>query len=370
MKFSCTQENLLHCLNLISRVASRAGNLPILSNIYIKAEEEGIIFKATNLEIGVVYRLRGKVEEAGEFTVPSRLFTDYVASLPKERVDVMLQDQGLKISCGRHYTTLKGTPAADFPLIPQVEQGTICDVSSSALLEGFDQVLLTISATETRPEISGALLAFDNKGLTIAGTDSYRLAEKRILTHKGTDKDLRVIVPLRALQELGRICALANEDSETVKITIGENQMAAAFPAIEFVTRLIDGQYPDYKAIMPARFGTQAVVSRVEFAASLKAAGLFSRAGVYDVGLEIDPEKKSITIAALNSQTGEHTSTIDTDAQGDAVKIAFNWKYLLDGINALKSEKIVLKATDSSAPSMLTEEGGDDYYYIVMPIKE
>lgn len=370
MKFSCTQENLSRGLNIASRIASRAGNLPILSNVYIKAEQEGIELKATNLEVGITYHLRGKVEEIGEFTVPAKLFADYIASLPKENVDLQLNNQVLEISCGRHKTTLNGMSASDFPLIPQVEEDTVWAVSPPSLLEGLDQILLTISSTETRPEISGAFFTFKGTELILAGTDSYRLAEKKIPAQGGANKETRAIVPLRALQELGRICLSIGEDNNVAKIIIGSSQMAVSFPAVDFVTRLIDGQYPDYQAIVPTKFGTQAIVSRTEFAGSLKAAGLFSKAGVYDVAVEIDAEKNTMTIAGLNSQTGEHTSIIDAAVQGQTVKIAFNWKYLLDGLNALKSEKIILKATDSGSPTLLTEDKGDDYFYIVMPIKE
>lgn len=370
MKFSCTQENLARCLILVSRVASRVGNLPILSNIHINVQAEGIELKATNLEIGITCKLRGKVEQIGEFTVPAKLFTDYITFLPKENVNLELNEQSLKISCGKHTTTLKGMPASDFPLIPPIENGVTWRVSQHALLEGFEQVLFTVSPSETRPEISGAYLALEGNALTMAGTDSYRLAEKLVRAEGEGGKGVKTIVPLRALQELARICGQAVEEGETAKVVVSENQLAVTLPSAEFVTRLIEGQYPDYKAIVPNAFGTQVLISRKELAGAVKAAGLFSKAGVYDVGVEVEPEAGSVTVSALNSQVGEHTSTLSAEVNGNATKIAFNWKYLLEGINALKSERVLIKATDSASPTMLMEEKGDDYYYIVMPIKE
>lgn len=369
MKFSCTQENLFHCLASVSRVAARAGNLPILSHIYLKAGEEGIFLKATNLEVGVTCQLRGKVEKEGEFTVPAKLFTDYIASLPKDRIDILLEEQALKISSGRHRTALKGTPAADFPLIPPVEEGAVRIVAVPDLIEGLEQVLFTISPAETRPEISGAAFMFSKDKLTVAGTDSYRLAEKTLTPQGGGKEELKIIVPARACQELLKICLQTGEETDTAKMTASANQFAVTFPTAEFVSRLIEGQYPDYKAIIPANFGTRATVSRTEFSGALKAAGLFSRAGVYDVAVEIDPQG-TLTVTALNSQTGEHVSTLDAEAKGQRAKIAFNWKYLLDGVNALRADKIVLNTTDSSSPTKLQEEKGSDYFYIVMPIKE
>ncbi|MBI4135454.1 DNA polymerase III subunit beta [Candidatus Uhrbacteria bacterium] len=369
MRFSCTQENLSRCLNITSRVASRAGNLPILSYVQIKATPEGIELKATNLEVGVTCRLRGKMEEVGEFTVPAKLFTEFVASLPKERVDLELKEQELKVSCGRHSTSIKGLSASEFPLIPQIENGSPWEVSTSDLVEGLDQVLFAISPTESRPEISGGLISLKNGNLIIAGTDSYRLAEKKLIA-QGGEGEVRVIVPLRALQELSRICAQEQTEHPRVKLTVSTNQLAVSLPTIEFVTRLIDGQYPDYRAILPAKFGTQIILGRGELSNALKAAGLFSKTGVYDVALEFFPDQKKVGIESVSAQTGAYQSALEGEVSGAPAKIAYNWKYLLDGIVALKSEKVELKATDASSPTLLTEEKSEDYFYVVMPIKE
>lgn len=370
MRFSCTQENFIQGLNIVSRVASRAGNLPILSNIHIKAEADGIVLKSTNLEIGITYKLRGKVDEIGEFTVPARLIAEYVAFLPKERIDVELKQGSLYLSCGTHKTAVKGAPAADFPLIPAIEQGAAWDVSLIGFLQGLEQVIFTISPTETRTEISGALLSVEDNTLILAGTDSYRLAEKALKAQGDSDQKAKVIIPLRALQELTRVCAQAAAETGTVKLVIAPNQFAVILPSMEFVSRLIDGQYPDYKAIVPSKFETEVLLSKTEFANAVKTAGLFSKAGIYDVVVEIAPESNTFNIEAISAQAGEHKSALSAEIKGNGGKISYNWKYLLDGIQALRSEKITLKIADFSAPSLLIEEGGTDYFYIVMPIKE
>ncbi|MDP3785455.1 MAG: DNA polymerase III subunit beta [bacterium] len=371
MRFSCVQENLARGLAVVSRIASRAGNLPILSHIHLKAENEGILLKATNLEVGATYLLRGKVEEPGEFTVPAKLLTDYVASLPKEKVDVSFKDGALHLVCGTHKTAIKGMPAADFPFIPTVEEGVRVKVPIAALSEALGQVIFTVSPTETRTEISGALFAYDDNRLTVAGTDSYRLAEKTLLAQGEGSGNFRVIVPVRALQELERVCQGLNEEGGVATLVVSESQLAVLLPGIEFVSRLIEGPpYPDYRAIVPSRFGCSATLPRAEFIGAVKAAGLFSKAGVYDIGVEFNPEGKSILVEALNSQTGEHKSSLGAEVQGVSTKVAFNWKYLLDGLQAISEEKIIIKATDSSSPSILTGEKSTDYFYIVMPIKE
>lgn len=370
MRFSCTQENLLHGLILTSRIASRAGNLPILSNIHISARQDGIMFKATNLEIGLTVIVRGVVDEEGEFTAPAKLLTDYVAFLPKDTVAVALKNGALAISCGKHKTAIKGMPAAEFPLIPAVENGETWNVTVGALREGLDQVLLAISPTETRPEISGAFLQLDGKTLTLAGTDSYRLAEKKILAESTAKKGLSVIAPLRALQELSRILT-GIEPVEVVKLTVSSTQLSAQINSTEFVSRLIDGQYPDYKAIVPDKFAVRAELARSELVSALKTAGLFSKAGVYDVALTFDTSQNQVSVRALNTQTGEHESDLEAEVAGAGpLTVAFNWKYLLDGAQAILGERVVLKAGDSAAPTKLEEKNSSDYFYLVMPIKE
>ncbi|MBI2552200.1 DNA polymerase III subunit beta [Candidatus Uhrbacteria bacterium] len=371
MRFSCIQENLASGLMIVSRIAARAGNLPILSHIHIKAENDGILLKATNLEVGATYHLRGKIEEEGEFTVPAKLLTDYVFSLPKEKVDVGLKDGSLHLVCGTHQTAIKGMPAADFPFIPVVEAGVSVKVPIEALSEALGQVIFTVSPTETRVEISGALFAYADNRLTVAGTDSYRLAEKILLAQGEAPGNFRVIVPVRALQELERICQGMSAEGGVATLVVSESQLAVLLPGLEFVSRLIEGPpYPDYRAIVPSRFGCSAALPRAEFIGAVKAAGLFSKAGIYDIGIEFNTETKSMRVEALNSQTGEHQSSLAAEAQGVSTKVAFNWKYLLDGLQAVSEEKVVIKATDSSSPSMLTGEKSTDYFYIVMPIKE
>lgn len=375
MKFSCTQENLSHGIGIVSHVAARSGNLPILSNIQIQAGAEGIVLKATNLEVGVSCTVRGKTDSPGEFTVPAKLFAEFITFLPKETVTMELkeQEQELLVFCGAQKTRIKGAPAADFPLIPAVEGGARLRMSAAELLEGIEQVAFAVSPTETRPEISGALLSADKNTLTIAGTDSYRLAEKAIRVEPDDPKNaIKAIVPLRALQEIARICAQAQakEESAAAQVTIAENQIALSLPAVEFVARLIEGNYPDYRAIVPAKFGTKTKLSRAELAATLKAAGLFSKTGVYDVGIEINPKQGEATVSATNAQTGEYRRILKTEAEGEETKIAFSWKFLLDGVNALKGEAVWLSASDAASPAMLTEDGNSGYFYLVMPIKE
>ena len=260
-------------------------------------------------------------------------------------------------------------PAADFLSLPSVEEGAEGIVSLQAFLEGVEQTAFTIAPQETRPEISGAFLALEETKMTIAGTDSYRLAEKVFSVEGSKRVPIKAIIPLRALQELARVCAACQEETGSAKVVVSQTQLAMILPSVEFVSRVIDGQYPDYRAIVPSQFGVSATLSKAECIAAIKAAGLFSKAGIYDVSVSYEPAKGKISIAALNAQTGEYGSELAAQGQGEA-KIAYNWKYLLDGVQALEGDQITIQATDSASPTMLTAKGANDYFYIVMPIKE
>ncbi|MBI5766123.1 DNA polymerase III subunit beta, partial [Candidatus Falkowbacteria bacterium] len=185
MKISCTQENLNQGLMVVSHIANKNANLPILANTLIKVEEKVLTLSTTNLEIGVTIQLRSKVEDGGEFTVDGRLLTNYISLLPKERIDIELEGDNLKIECQKQKTKIKGQPASDFPLIPKIKKEKPCIINSRDFKEAILEVSFAVSTSETRPEISGVFMGFDNENLVLAATDSYRLAEKKLKLAEG-----------------------------------------------------------------------------------------------------------------------------------------------------------------------------------------
>jgi DNA polymerase-3 subunit beta len=238
MKIICTQENLNQGLFVVSHLAAKNTSLPILNNILFQVSQDTIKLSATNLEIGVSCIIRGKVEEVGDFTVQSRLLADYVGLLPKEKVDLNApketkegQDQILEVGCKNYATKIKGQPATDFPLIPQIEKGQPYTIKPENFREAISQVIFAVSINETRPEINGISFNFKDGKLILAATDSYRLAEKEIeLTGQPDKTEKRIIVPTRTLQELLRILGsfkdpAAISNIEEVKIYLAENQI-------------------------------------------------------------------------------------------------------------------------------------------------
>lgn len=370
MKFSCTQENLNLGVNLVSHISSRGGGLPILNNILLQCKLEGIYLTATNLEIGLKYLVRGKVIEEGEFTVPARLFSDYIGLL-SDKIDVDLDDQIVKIKAGHSSSTIKGLPASDFPPLPRVENGKKLCCQKEGFIRVVEQVVFAASQSETRPELTGVFFQLDakNQKITLAATDSYRLAEGKIETKTENKEPLSLIVPSRALMELVRILNLLKTETKEIMIEIGSNQIVFLYDNIELISRLIDGAYPDYAQIIPKEFKTELTVSREGLIKTIKAASLFSRSGIYDIVLSASPDK-GLKIGSANTQLGDYDTIIEAETKGEENTVVFNYRYLLDGLQIIKTPKLRLQMIDSNNPCLFTSPEEQNYLYIVMPIRQ
>lgn len=381
MKFSCTQENLRQGLSIVSHIANKSVNLPILENVLIRTEEGGLKLMTTNLEMAVTCNIRSKVEEKGEFTVPSKLFSDYVSLLSKDRVDAEMKDNTLSVSCGTFQTRLNGINASEFPLIPSVDSDLKFSVKVAALRKAIGQVLFAVASNESRPEISGVLFKFVPQNgilkLTLAATDSYRLAEKNIdiLKESGTDiqEPMSVIVPARAVAEMVRILGVFKDsvdNPETAEIVISDNQILFLYNQVELISRTIEGRYPDYRQLIPSRFETEISVPKEDLLRAVKATSLFSRAGLNDISLKFAPSAP-VRINATNPQTGEHNAEIDGKIIGKENAITVNFRYFIDGVNNIETEDVLIQMIDGVSPCLLRPSGNDtDYLYIVMPIRQ
>lgn len=366
MKITCTQENLYRGLSVVNHLAGKNTTLPILNNVLIRAEDGNIELSTTNLEVGIKCQVRGKIEQGGAFTVQSRLLTDYVNLLPKHPVDLELKDQELHVACQSFETKVKGVAADDYPLLPAVAGQESVSIEIDEFKSALAQVLFAVALDETRPEINGVLFQFSGKKLTMAATDSFRLAERILETGKAADS--KFIVPFRTMQELSRVLGESLDETE-VTVSWSENQVMFTFAGIELVSRLIEGQYPDYQQIVPTHFKTEVTMNAKEFVQLVKSAALFCRAGINDVHVTLNTTKKSIEVKAANSMLGENKGAMQGEMTGESNDIVFNYRYVLDGIQAMGSEQITLKLIDKHNPGLFLPAGKGGYTYIVMPIK-
>ncbi|MFA7314643.1 MAG: DNA polymerase III subunit beta [Candidatus Magasanikbacteria bacterium] len=375
MMFTCTRENLEYSLSLVSSLASKHTNLPILGNVLIKATESGIEVSATNLEIAVKTQLRAKVESVGSFTVPAKTLTDYVRLLTNEQVEVSQKDNELLVSCGNSSTKIKGSSDEDYPILPEVEEINSYVLQIEDFRNAISKVIIAVAKNEIRPELSGIYFSFLSEkynGLVLAATDSYRLSEAKIPIKQGEEKNISCIVPARVAYEITRLLQIAkgHGGEDIVRVWVSENQIAIRYDNFEMTSRLIEGKYPDYTQIIPANFKTTAVFPLDIMVNKIKAASLFTSTGVNAVSFDLNVSEKNIGVSSSSTQAGEHTSEIEADITGEENSILLNHSYVLDGLSHMESDNIEFGVNSADAPCLFRPQGKDDYLYIVMPIRQ
>ncbi len=377
MKLSCTKENLHQGLGITSHLMTKNVNLPILQNVLMKAEGGSIRFTSTNLEIAVHCSVRGKVEEVGETTIPSKLFFDYVSLLPNETVHITKNNEVVNIECGNYKTKINGLSASEFPLVPKVEGETTYQIPIEDFKKALSQVLFSVATNESRPELTGVLMRFyqfEGEGrLKIASTDSYRLSEKVIPVTSQVGEEKQIVVPSRTLAEVSRILSVFKDEVElpsTISLQLSQNQAVFVYGPVELISRVIDENYPDYEQIIPKQFQTKAVLDREDFMKAVKAASLFSKNGLFDVTLQFDPVSGLVEAQATDAIRGQNSSSCQAEFVGQKNSVTVNYRYLLDGLQAINTERVNFEMIDASNPCLLTPEGKTEAYrYVLMPIK-
>ncbi|MFA6227689.1 MAG: DNA polymerase III subunit beta [Patescibacteria group bacterium] len=379
MKLSCTQENLNQAINITSHIAGKNSNLPILANILIKAENNNLTLSATNLEVGVTVNIRSKVENNGEFSIDAKLLNNYISLLPKDRIDLELINEELKVQCQKQKTKIKGQNTSDFPLIPKIEKENPYIISAKKLRDAIYSVFFSAANSELRPELSGVLMDFSDNKLILAATDSYRLAEIKIdyienNKNSKSNNNEKVIIPAKSLQEISRILSVFKDDDnleviENIEIYTNENQIMFVYNGVEFISRLIDGQYPDYNQIIPIECPNKLKVNINELIKAVKTASLFVKNGVFDIKLDYNKSPNELIITSSSSQTGENESVVEMEKIGQGGEIILNYKYLLDGLQVLTSEKAEFSISDPNNPCIIRGED-NNYLYLIMPIRQ
>jgi len=370
---SCLQENLNHGLNVVGRAVAARTTLPITNNVLLATDQSRLKLVATNLEMAISCWIGAKVEEEGEITVPARLLTDFVSSLPSDKVDINLspQTKTLGLSCARFEARISGIDAKDFPPIPKIEDGITTKIEVEALRQGISQVVFAAASEESRPVLTGINAKFDGDLLTLAAADGFRLAVYKLPIASPVSESAEVIIPARTLAELNRLIA---DREEPVELIINPNKSQALFRLkdIELVSQLVQGNFPNYAQLIPQSYTTKAVVSVTDFLRATKTASIFARNGsgivrvVITPGEELTPGK--LTISARSEELGEDVGEIDAITDGEEAKIAFNGKYLTEVLGVLRESQVALETTNPSSPGVIRPVGVDNYIHVVMPM--
>ena len=373
MKVSCLQENLAKGLSIVGRAVATRSTLPVLSNVMLATDGARLKLSATNLEIGIVCWIGAKVEEDGSITVPARLLTDFVNSLPPERIDMELtvRTQTLNLKCARFEANIKGIDAQEFPLIPTAGEDSKISLDPSMLRQMIDQVVFAAATDESRPILTGVLARFQGEQLTLAAADGFRLSVRTTHLPEPVSEPVTVIVPARALAELSRI---SGEQEQPIEITItpARNQALFHMANVDLVSQLIEGNFPDYNQIIPKSYSTRTVVSTSDFVKAAKTANIFARDAANIVRLEIVPGGElapgRVTLAATSAEVGDNVGEIDAVIEGEEMEIAFNAKYLIEVLSVVDAAQVALETTSASSPGVIKPVGSEDFTHVIMPM--
>jgi DNA polymerase-3 subunit beta len=373
MKLSCLQENLNRGLGIVGRAVATRSTLPITQNILFSADQSGLKLAATNLEMAVTCWVGAKVKQKGEITVPARLLSDFVSSLPNDLIEVNLPANSriMELKSGHFQARMHGIDAADFPPIPQINDGITASIDAASLREGISQVAFAAATEESRPVLTGINTEFDGDQLSLVAADGFRLAVHKTALDSRVKEKITVIIPARTLSELNR---LIGEQEEPVEITVNEKRSQVLFRLkdAEIVSQLIQGSFPNYSQVIPQSYTTRAVVDISEFLRVTKMSSIFARdaSGIVRLivtpGSELNPGK--ITVSAQAEEIGDNVSEVDALTDGEEAKIAFNVRYLSDVLSVLPQAQVALELTTPSSPGTIRPIGVDNYVHVVMPM--
>jgi DNA polymerase III subunit beta len=374
MKLTCLQENLKRGLSIVSHAVAGKSTLPVLSNILLATDNGRLKLAATNLELGITCWIGSKVDREGAVTIPAKLLSDLVGSLPNDRITLELDStsQSVKLMCARYENNINGIDADEFPALPTLEEREpnavfACDV----LREAIDQIAFAAATDDSRPVLTGVLLRLRDGHATLASADGFRLAQRIIPLTTPVNEPVELIIPARALIELARIIA-GSESNVAMTITPGGGQVLFHTEDIDLVTRVIDGKYPDIERVIPQQYTTRTLVDTSELAKAIKVASLFANASASIVRLTIEPggdlAPGRINISANAAEVGNNSSIVDGMVHGEGNKIALNVRFLQEAINAIKTAQIAIETQTEQQPAVFRPVGVDGYIHIVMPM--
>ncbi len=365
MELSVTQENLARALTIVGRVASSRAGLPILSNILFRTEGNRLLVAATNLEIAATYYVGAKVAKQGTLTLPARLLTEFVSNLPKGTVSLAVKGTRMEITSGSYSSVINGVDAEEFPELPAIEdsESVHYTIAAADFKQAVSQTIIACSSDTTRPVLTGVYWHSVDGSLYLAATDGYRLAERRLLK---TKSQIAAIVPASSLHEVLRTLT---DGIDEIEVVFDNTQVRFRAGEAEVTSRLIDGNYPDYRQLIPKTSETVVTLELAEFARIVKIASLFARESGGGITLNANAEDKQLGIHSIASELGENSSTATADVSADG-QITLNSRYISEALAVTEGDHIEFRFSGKLSPAVLmTAEKDPSYTHIIMPLK-
>ena len=376
MKVIILKENLNTGITIVGKAVGKNLTLPILSNILISAKNNILSLSATDLEIGIKYRVLAKTEKKGKAVVPFKILSNLINLLPSDKIFLESKNQTLYVSSKNYKSQIKGLAPEEFPIIPKTENKSFLELNCASFCQGLSQVVDFSVLNQTRPELSGVYLNFQKNKLRMAATDSFRLAEKNISFEKENDKEISFILPQKTAREIVNIFS---EKKGKIRLYYSPNQVLFEYsteeishPQIEVVSRLIEGDYPDYQEIIPKKYQVRVVLVKSGLINQIKTASIFSGKN-NDIKIKVNFQKKGLEIVSQNPEYGENQGFLEGDLNytetEPEMEVSFNHRFLIDGLLNIPSSKVIFELNGEDGPAVLKPEDDPSYIYVVMPIK-
>ena len=356
---------LLKVASLVSRVVGAKPNLPILSNLLLEATKTGLQVSATNLETSIKMFVAAKVSQEGRTTVPARVLVDFISTGKGDKTQLKLVKENLEINNGETEASMATISALEFPPLPVPPKGQGASLPAEVVTEAINQVAFAASPDEGRPVLTGVLLRGEGKKLVLVATDGYRLVKKEI----PVSIDLPdLIIPARSLVEVAKLLAETAEGKVVVATLEGANQVIFTTDGFEIASRVLEGSFPNFGQIIPEKFACETEVKKEALVLAVRQVATFSR----DLGNVIQVETKGkgeLLFTAKTAQLGQAESRLAAPIKGEQLKIAFNAKYLLEGLNVIDDATVALKFSGTTSPTLIRAHGNENLTYIVMPVR-
>ena len=378
MRAVCNTDLFSKKLALVSRSVSTRSTIQLLGGILLEAEEGSIRLSATDMEVSIQTAAAAEVEEEGRVVIPARIFNDVVRSLPAGEL-ALTHDRSegvVRLSARENEYRIRAYAAEDFPQLPKFDEAAAFKMSGEALVETVEKVSRSYSRDETRPVLTGILISFEESRVRMVTTDSYRLSIKETELATTFDGSREAIIPARAMQEVSRIYASSEE--ERVEVVLSENQALFRIGDVLFGTRLIEGNFPEYKRLLPNAFEREILVQREGLIDTLRRVNLFAQRQTPPVPVTLDFSEGAVEVTVRNGEVGEARERLPAESE-DEFHISFNPTYLLDGVSAVDSEKVLFRLNESLKPGLIVPGGSDDegsdgeepdFLYLIMPMRD
>jgi DNA polymerase-3 subunit beta len=375
MKVSCAQDALARGLAIVGRAVAARSPLPITANVLLTTEGGRLELAATNLEITISCWVNARIDEEGAITVPARLLTDFVSSLPNESIAMTLapRSRQLRLSCARNEATISGIDAEEFPPAPVVKDGLSILLEPDRFREGISRTVFAAATDDSRPVLTGVLNRFEGKTLTLAASDGFRLSVCELPLAKEVPERVDIVVPARTLAEVNRLLG-DGEEPVTLQTDAARTRALYRLANAEVVTQLVQGSFPNFSQLIPTSWTTRARIPVADFLRETRIASVFARDGSGIIRLVVSRDEDGagrgrVVVSARAEEIGDNQGELElAEVEGEGVKIAFNGKYLQDVLQALEGGEVTLETTSTSSQGVFRPVGATNYTHVIMPM--